>query len=263
MICLLDNTPSVFSLKTTLDKKLFHDMNFKDKVVWITGASSGIGEGLAKAFNAEGAKVILSARNVEELKRVQASFSNPSTPSIVLPLDLQKYMEIALITEQAIKAFGKVDILINNAGLSQRALAIETDFKDDLRILEVDLIGISSVMGKINTKYRTAYAAAKHGIVGYFESLRLELEGSVNVCNIMPGFINTNIVKNAVSLTFNPNNQNAAGMSPDVFAQHALKAIAQRKKDVFVGGYKERFAMILKRVSPSLFDYFIKNMKVT
>jgi dehydrogenase/reductase SDR family member 7B len=260
-------------------------MNFKDKIVWITGASSGIGEGLAKAFNAEGAKVILSARNVEELKRVQASFSNPSTPSVVLPLDLQKYMDIMPITERAIKAFGKVDILVNNAGLSQRSLALETDFKDDLRILEVDLIGtialtksilphlvqqkdaqivvISSVMGKINTKYRTTYAAAKHGIVGYFESLRLELEGQVNVCNIMPGFINTNIVKNAVSLTFNPNNQNAAGMSPDVFAQHALKAIAQRKKDVFVGGYKERFAMILKRVSPSLFDYFIKNMKVT
>jgi dehydrogenase/reductase SDR family member 7B len=260
-------------------------MNFKDKTVWITGASSGIGEGLAKAFNAQGAKVILSARNVEELKRVQSSFSQPSTPSVILPFDMQNYKEVGAITAQAISAFGKVDILVNNAGISQRSLAIETDFKDDLRILEIDLIGtialtksilphlieqkdaqivvISSVMGKINTKYRTAYAAAKHGIVGYFECLRLELDGLVNVCNIMPGFINTNIVKNAVSLTFNPNNQNAAGMSPDVFAEKALKAIAQRKKDVFIGGFKEQFGMIVKRISPYLFDKMIIKMEVT
>jgi dehydrogenase/reductase SDR family member 7B len=260
-------------------------MNFKDKTVWITGASSGIGEGLARAFNAHGAKVILSARNVEELKRVQLSFTQPSTPSVILPFDMQNYKEVSAITAQAIAAFGKVDILINNAGISQRSLAIETEFKDDLRILEIDLVGtialtksilphfleqkdaqiviISSVMGKINTKYRTSYAAAKHGLVGYFECLRLELDGLVNVCNIMPGFINTNIVKNAVSLTFNPNNQNAAGMSPDVFAEKALKAIAQRKKNVFIGGFKEQFGMVMKRISPSLFDKMIIKMEVT
>ncbi|MDZ7877111.1 MAG: SDR family NAD(P)-dependent oxidoreductase [Saprospiraceae bacterium] len=259
-------------------------MDFNNKTVWITGASSGIGEGLAKAFNAKGAKVILSARNVDELKRVQASFTNPSTPSVILPLDLQKYREIGDVTAQAIAAFGKVDILVNNAGISQRSLAVETDFKDDLRILEIDLIGtialtksilphlieqkdaqivvISSVMGKINTKYRTSYAAAKHGIVGYFDCLRLELDGLVNICNIMPGFINTNIVKNAVSLTFNSNNQNAAGMSPEVFAEKALKAIAQRKKNVFIGGIKEQFGMVMKRISPYLFDKMIIKMEV-
>jgi dehydrogenase/reductase SDR family member 7B len=85
----------------------------------------------------------------------------------------------------------------------------------------------------------------------------------VNVCNIMPGFINTNIVKNAVSLTFNPNNQNAAGMSPDVFAEKALKAIAQRRKNVFIGGFKEQFGMVMKRISPSLFDKMIIKMEVT
>lgn len=259
-------------------------MNFNNKVVWITGASSGIGEAMAKCFNKYGAKVILSARNVKELERVQHSFSNPKIPSLILPLDVQQFDVMPAKAEEAIAAFEKVDILINNAGISQRDLAIDTSFSDELRIIEVDLLGtialtkvmlshliengdaqivvISSVMGKINTKYRTAYAAAKHGVVGYFESLRLELEDSVNVCNIMPGFIATNVVKNAVSKSYNPNNQNASGMSAEEFAERALRAIYKRKGNVYIGGFKERFAMLLKRISPSLFDQFIKNIKV-
>jgi dehydrogenase/reductase SDR family member 7B len=261
-------------------------MKFNNQVVWITGASSGIGEGLAKAFNAQGAKVILSARNVAELKRVQSSFSQKDTPSVILPFDVQKYNEAGNMAQKAIEAFGKVDILINNAGLSQRSLAKDTPFIDDLKIIEVDLIGtialtkallphliqqrgqvvaISSVMGKINTKYRTAYAAAKHGVVGYFESLRLELEGDgVNVCVILPGFIATNITINAVGSTAEiaKNSQNNDGLSPEAFAEQALSAIYQRRGNVYIGGFKERFAMFLKRLSPSLFDYFIKNRKV-
>ena len=128
------------------------------------------------------------------------------------------------------------------------------------------IVVISSVMGKINTKYRSAYAAAKHGVVGYFESLRLELEeDGVNVCNIMPGFIATNITKNAVGSTeeISKNSQNNLGMTPDVLAQKALAAIYARKGNVYIGGVRERAAMILKRLSPSLFDKFIKNQKVT
>jgi short-subunit dehydrogenase len=259
-------------------------MIFKDKIVWITGASSGIGEAMAKAFNKEGAKVILSARNTLELKRVQASFINQQIPSEILPLDIQKYLEMPKEVVKALSLFGKIDILINNAGISQRELAIDTPFEEDLKIIEIDLLGtialskailphfikngnsqivvISSVMGKINTKYRTAYAAAKHGTVGYFESLRLELGHKVNICNIMPGFIATNIVKNAVSKSYNPNNQNAAGMKTDDFAKIALGAIYAKKKNVYIGGIKEQFAMLLKRMSPALFDWFIKDIKV-
>lgn len=259
-------------------------MKFKDKIVWITGASSGIGEGLAKAFNAAGANVILSSRNVSELQRVQKSLSNSDAKSAILQLDVQQYLEMETKAQQAISVFGRIDILINNAGISQRSLAVDTPFIDDLKIIEIDLLGtialtkavlphllshsgsqivvISSVMGKINTKYRTSYAAAKHGLVGYFESLRLELEGQVDICNIMPGFISTNIVKNAVAKEFNPNNQNASGMSPEVFASKALDAIFKRKKNVYIGGFKEQLAMILKRISPKVFDMFIKNQKV-
>ena len=262
-------------------------MKFKNQVVWITGASSGIGEALAKAFNAEGAKVILSARNVAELQRVQRELPQKETPSVILPFDVQKYMEAENIGKEAIKAFGKVDILINNAGLSQRSLAKDTPFIEELKIIEVDLVGtialtkailphliqqkgqivvISSVMGKVNTKYRTAYAAAKHGVVGYFESLRLELEeDGVNVCNILPGFIATNITKNAVGSNeeISKNSQNNLGMTADALAKIAVKAIFERKGNVYIGGMKERAAMLLKRLSPRLFDLFIKNQKVT
>jgi short-subunit dehydrogenase len=262
-------------------------MNFKNKVVWITGASSGLGEAMAKAFNELGANVILSARNVPALENVQKSFSNKEAESFILPYDVQKYLDAAEVGQKAIAAFGKIDILINNAGLSQRSLAKDTPFEEELKIIEVDLIGtiattkailphlieqkgqvvvISSVMGKINTKYRSTYAAAKHGVVGYFESLRLELEeDGVNVCNIMPGFIATNITINAVgsSAEIAKNSQNNLGLSAEDFAQQALKAISERKGNVYIGGFKEKAAMILKRLSPVIFDMFIKNQKVT
>lgn len=262
-------------------------MDFKNKVVWITGASSGIGEAFAKAFNAAGAKLILSARNIKELQRVQGELLNKNTPSVILPFDVQKYQEAENMAKKAIETFGKLDILINNAGLSQRSLAKDTPFSEELKIIEVDLIAtialtkavmpqlllhkgqvvvISSVMGKINTKYRSAYAAAKHGVVGYFESLRLELaEEGVNVCNIMPGFIATNITKNAIGSTeeIAKNSQNNLGLSPEDFAKQAIVAIYQRRGNVYIGGFKERAAMLLKRLSPSLFDKFIVKQKVT
>lgn len=262
-------------------------MDFNNQIIWITGASSGLGEAMAKALNAAGAKLILSARNEKELQRVQRELPNPNATSVILPFDVQKYSEAENISKQAIQAFGKLDVLINNAGLSQRSLAKDTPFIEELKIIEVDLVAtialtkavlpelvknkgqivvISSVMGKINTKYRSAYAAAKHGVVGYFESLRLELEeDGVNVCNIMPGFIATNIAKNAVGATEDivKNSQNNLGLTPEDFAKQAILAIYQRKGNVYIGGFKERAAMLLKRFSPSLFDKFIVKQKVT
>lgn len=262
-------------------------MNFDRKIVWLTGASSGLGEAMAKAFNVAGARLILSARNVAELQRVQSSLPRQDIPSVVLPLDLRQYQQFPGLAQEAIAAFGKVDILINNGGISQRSLAVDTTFEDDLKILETDLIGtialtkallphllaqkgqvvvISSVMGKINTQYRTSYAAAKHGVVGYFESLRLEVEDEgLNVCQLIPGFIATNIAQNAVGTSEElvRNSQNNLGMSPDVFAQKALHAIYARKSNVYIGGFKERLAMLVKRLSPILFDRMIKKQKVT
>jgi short-subunit dehydrogenase len=262
-------------------------MDFKHKVVWITGASSGLGEAMAKLFNNYGANLILSSRNIDELKRVQSELLNIEAKSVIIPLDLRLYDTFEELTQKAVNAFGTIDILINNGGISQRSLAMDTPFSEELRLLEIDLVGtialtkavlpvivdkkgqvvvMSSVMGKINTKYRTSYAAAKHGLVGYFESLRLELaDEGVNICLIMPGFIATNITKNSLGTTpeLIRTSQNNKGLSPEKFAVKALNAIYRRKGNVYIGGFKEGAAMIIKRISPALFDYFIKNQKVT
>lgn len=259
-------------------------MSFKNKVIWITGASSGIGEALAKAFNEVEAIVVLSARNKKELERVQNAFTKPHIPSKIVILDLEETAEFERVTQSILSELGTIDIIIHNAGISQRAFAEETHFEDEKKIIAINLLGtialtkavlphflsqkkghivlITSVMGKIPTKYRSSYAASKHGLVGYFDCLRLELEGKVSVTNIMPGFVNTNIVKNAVSNTFNAENLNKAGMSPDVFAQKALSAIAKRKNEAYIGGIKEGFALFARRYLPFLFNILIKRAKV-
>jgi short-subunit dehydrogenase len=260
-------------------------MNFSNQKVLITGASSGIGEALAQAFNAQDAQVILVARNEKELIRVQSSFKK-KIRSWIFVFDVTQTHDVSAFAKKVVDIVGPIDILINNAGLSQRSFASETSFEDEFKLISVNLLGlmaltkaflpaiiqqkgqivaISSVMGKINTKYRSAYAAAKHGVVGYYDCLRLELHGKdVNVCNIMPGFVTTNIAKNAIGSTKTIINQseNASGMQAEAFAAQAIKVIFLRKKNVIIGGQKEKFAVLLKRLFPTIFDWFIKNKKV-
>jgi len=262
-------------------------MTYQGKVVWITGASSGLGEAMAKAFNARGADLILSSRNTEALEKVRLSLDATKGRSAVIPLDLTEYQAFGDLARQAVQVFGQVDILVNNGGISQRSLAVDTPFEEERRLLETDLIGtlaltkailpeilarkgqlvvIGSVMGKINTKYRSAYAAAKHGLTGYFESLRLEIAAlGVNVCLILPGFIATQITRNALGATPDliRESQNNQGMSAARFAEKALDAIQRRKGNVYIGGFREWLAMVVKRLSPALFDLLIVHQKVT
>ena len=257
---------------------------FNHKIVWITGASSGIGEALAFLCNKYGATVILSARNSEELNRVQQSFENKNAASHILPLDLEHSANFEIATKEVIEKFGKIDILINNAGISQRALAIETSTAEERKIFEINVMGtialtkavlpfmlakktgqivvINSVMGKISTKYRSAYAASKHALIGYFDCLRLELDNQIKITTILPGFVNTNIVKNAVSTMQLEQNLNQEGLSPIAFAEKALKAIAAQKEEVYIGGFWEGLGLFLKRLSPTLFSIIIKRKKV-
>jgi dehydrogenase/reductase SDR family member 7B len=260
--------------------------SLKNKIVLITGASSGIGEALAKKCNEQEAIVILVARNIQELKRVQSEFKNPNISSFIEILDVSEIDKLEAFYQKIVSKHSKIDILINNAGISQRCLFVETSIEDQNKLITVNLlavmtltklflptiienkgqlVAISSVMGKINTKYRSAYAASKHGVVGFYDSIRLELnEFGVNVCNIMPGFVATNITKNAIGSTQKliNNNENQNGLTPENFANLAIKAIINRKQNVYIGGFKEKVALILKRISPKLFDFFIKDKKV-
>ncbi len=191
-----------------------------NKTVWITGASSGIGAALAKTASEAGAKVILSGRRLEALDEVARSLVGPN---LTLPFEATDYPALGTVVEQAWNWQGQVDVLINNAGISQRSIAIETTPEVYQHLLDVDLlapiwltqlqlgrmaavggghiVAISSVAGRIGAPMRTAYSAAKHGLIGYMDALRCEVETlhNIHVTNILPGSVATNVSRNALT----------------------------------------------------------------
>jgi dehydrogenase/reductase SDR family protein 7B len=260
----------------------------KDKIVWITGASSGIGEALVYAYNALGARLIISSRNRDELFRVKSNCKDKINVH-VLSLDLADSYSLSGKADEAIRIFGKIDILINSGGISQRGLALETDLKTEQRLLDVNfwgtvilskavlpqmiarnsgsIIAISSLVGKFGTKYRSAYAASKHALHGYFDSLRIEIDNpNIHIMLACPGFIKTNVTINA--LTANGNAQGTMddaqenGMLPEECAKQIIKAINSKKEEVYIGG-KEINGVLIKRFFPKLFAKIIRKAKVT
>ncbi len=196
-------------------------MTFKDKVVWITGASSGIGKALAIELSNHKCQLILSARREKVLNEVKQQCSSPENIRI-LPFDLADYLNMSNVCKQALQYFGKIDLLINNGGISQRSLIIETDISVDKKLMEVDYLGtvalskailphfienksghfvtVTSLMGKFSSPYRSAYCGAKHALHGFFDALRMEHQNdNIKVTMICPGFVNTNIARNALT----------------------------------------------------------------
>lgn len=269
---------------------IFKDrMKMKNQVVWITGASSGIGEALAHSLAKSGAKLILSARRREELERVKKSCQNTENEIFVLPLDLEKSTEFPTKVAEAIAYFGKVDILINNGGISQRSLAKDTSLEVDRRIMEIDYFGtialtkallphflekkagkfvvITSLVGKFGTPMRSAYSAAKHALHGFFDALRAESwKENIKVLIVCPGFIKTQVSVNALvgsgEKQGTMDNAQANGMSAEVCAEKIVNAIKHDKEEVYMGG-NEVFGVYLKRFLPSIFSKVLRKAKVT
>jgi short-subunit dehydrogenase len=267
-------------------------MYLRGKVIWITGASSGIGEALAYELAKYPVKIILSSRRKEELERVKGNCPPDAQGNIkILPLDLAQSSTLQLITNAAIQVFGHIDILINNGGISQRALAKETSLEVDRKIMEVDYFGtialtkylvphfierkqghfvtVSSITGIIGTPYRTAYAAAKHALQGFFNSLRAELwkeNPSIYVTMICPGWTNTNLSITALKGDGSPQNKkddtHEKGLTPTFVARQIVKAIQSRKREIYVGGWKETMAAYIHRFAPDLFARIIRTTKV-
>ena len=255
---------------------------FTDQVVWITGASSGIGEALALQFAAEGAKIVLSARREDELNRVRRLLVDHGLPAdhiLVLPLDVTDHESMPAALKAVIGAFGCVNMLINNAGISQRSGCVETDMSVYRRLIEVDVLGqialtkvvlplmleqgsghivvTSSVAGKLGAPYRTGYCAAKHAVMGFFDALRTEIIGhGLKVTTITPGYIRTNISSNALNgdgQTFGRTDQNiAAGMDVTRCAEVIMKGFRKGKQEIPVGEGIEMKALWLKRYFPGL-----------
>lgn len=263
-------------------------MNLKNKVVWITGASSGIGEALAYECAKQGAKLILSARREQELERVKAACSN-SDEHIIVSLDLMKNEEFPQLVETLLKDLSGIDLLINNAGLSQRASVVDSTMLVQRTLMEVNYFGtvaltqallphllsrgsggvitVSSLVGKFTTPLRSAYSASKHAITAYMDSLRAELhDKGLQFTTVYPGFIKTNLTYKALLADGSEQNKmddaQENGMEPDLCAQKIIKAYLAGKDEAYIGG-KETNAVYLKRFFPRLFARIIRKAKVT
>jgi short-subunit dehydrogenase len=261
-------------------------MKFHNKVVWITGASSGIGEALAYAFAAEGAQLVLSARREEELQRVAKACGN----AYVLPFDMLSVSEHADRVQDVMNTYGRIDYLVLNAGVSQRSFVKDTTFDVYRRLFEVNFfsivsltqavlpvftaqqsgvfVPIASVAGRISTPRRAAYGATKHALIGFFDSVRAEVfNDGIRVTTILPGYIKTNISLHAMNEKgeaygkMDPNQ--AKGLDPNFTAQKILQAVLAGKNEFFVGGFLEGFGLFMKRFFPSIVPFMLRKIKNT
>jgi dehydrogenase/reductase SDR family member 7B len=257
---------------------------FKDKVIWITGASSGIGEALVIELAKQKARLILSARREDELKRIANLTQLPELDILILPFDLNDTTHATALTAQIINKFGKIDILINNGGYSQRSAAIETKVEIDRQIMEVNyfahvaltkavlpymkrqknghIIVISSIAGKFGFYLRSSYSAAKHALHGFFESLRLETETlGIKTLIVCPGKVKTNVSLNAITAQGTTHNKmdesHVNSMSAEECAKQIIRGIVTNKEEIFIGG-KEILMVKIKRFLPKLFGKLIR-----
>lgn len=251
-------------------------------VVWITGASSGIGEALAKQYAQLGHQLVLSARREPELERVKQAcikLGAKDEDVLVLPLDVTKHESMPEKVFAVTAHFKTIDVLINNAGISQRSLCLDTDLSVYKTLLDVDVLGqialtkqvlpvmvkqgsghiavTSSVAGKVGVKLRTGYCAAKHAVMGFFDALRAEVaEYGIQVSTITPGFIKTDISKNAVTENggqFGVDDDDIkGGMDVNKCAQVIIKQMNKGKKEIAVGEGLSMVALTLKRFFPGV-----------
>jgi short-subunit dehydrogenase len=261
----------------------------QNKVVWITGASSGIGEALVYELARHKVKMILSARRKEELERVKGNCPRDVQPNIrILPMDLGEPSTLQLCTQAAIQMFGRIEILVNNGGIGQRSLIKDTSLDVDRRIMEVNYFGsialtkyllphfirrkgghfvvISSLTGKFGTAWRSGYAASKHALHGFYDAVRAEhYQDDIFVSMICPGFINTPITISALTGNGTPLNKldraQDEGKPADWCARKIVSAILKRKEEVYIGG-REVIGVYVKRFFPALFTRLIRKVRV-
>ncbi len=257
--------------------------HFQGKVAWVTGASSGIGEGIVRDLAQKGVKIVLSARNLDALEKIKATLPN-SDQHICISLDLEHSQNFPELVKEVISKMGKIDFLFNNGGLSQRSEAFETPMEVDRRIMEINYFGnialtkavlpymqtkqsghiivISSIAGKFGFFLRSAYSASKHALQGFYESVLLEEEkNNINVTIAFPGKINTNISVHALNEKGEQHgvmdHNQVTGMSVEQCVSILLKAVETNKKEILIGN-KEIKAVTLKRFLPRLFWKIIK-----
>jgi len=262
-------------------------MKLENRTIWITGASSGVGEGMATVFHREGADVILSGRRQGELERVKASCDEGPGSVTVVPFDITDAAARDAAAARVLDAFERIDVLVNNAGIGQRSLAKDTTLDVDRRVMEVDffapialtklvlprmieqqsghLVVTSSVAGKHAVPYHTAYCAAKHALHGYFDTLRVEhLKDNVAVTLLVIAGIRSNVFEHALTGDGSEYGKSdwgpGSGMTAEACAQRVVAAIVNREHEVVISIEEAKQAMLLKDKDPVAFTERMANM---
>jgi len=261
---------------------------FDGKVVWITGASSGIGRALALAFDRAGAELVLSARRADALEEVRSLCLRDPDAVDVVPLDLTDGERIPGVAEAVIDRHGRVDYMVHNAGIAHRDLVANTPLAVDRRIMEVNYFGpvtltkhllphmlagrsgrfvvVTSMSGVYGAPCVSAYAASKHALHGFFESLRAEVhDEGVGVTIVVPGFIRTAITEHALTGEGTPYGRRLSvhedGMDPDECAERILRGVAVGEDEVLVGR-SEILSVYLARLLPGLLARVVRSHPV-
>jgi dehydrogenase/reductase SDR family member 7B len=260
---------------------------FKGKVIWITGASSGIGEALAVQFSSFNTRLILSSNQDEELLRVRSNLRLKPEDVYVLPLDLNEPDSLEGKAKEALQAFGHIDILINNGGISQRSMVMETGIETDRKIMEINyfsgviltkyvmpsmltrgsghIVVVSSITGKFGFPLRSAYSASKHAIYGFYESLGAEYhDRGIRSTIICPGRVQTNISLEALGPNGKPqkimDRGQEKGVTPESCAKDIINGIRKHKRDVYTGG-SSVVMVYIKRYWPWLAYRLIRKIR--
>ncbi|MCC6847078.1 MAG: SDR family NAD(P)-dependent oxidoreductase [Deltaproteobacteria bacterium] len=251
---------------------------FADECWWVTGASSGIGAALARALASRGASVVLSGRNARALEAVARECGD----ALVLPFEATDFDAVPGVAERAWSWKGRVHALVNNAGVSQRSLAIETSFTVYRTLIAIDLlapialtqavlphmvragggriVAMASVAGFFGAPLRSAYSAAKHGLVGYHDAVRAENEHlGIQVHVLAPGSVRTNVSRNALIADGSVRGVSDAaiddGMPAAAAAEDMLAAIAEGRREFVLATGMERELVTLRRRDPeALFE---------
>lgn len=251
----------------------------KDKVVIVTGASSGIGLACAEAFAAQGAKVVLAARSISTLQDIEKQLQAKGSQTLVVATDVSKEEDCQNLINQTIATFGQLDILVNNAGISMRAVFADADLDVLRKLMDINfwgtvyctkyalpyllktqgtVVGVSSIAGFKGLPGRTGYSASKFAMNGFLESLRIEnLKTGLNVLTVCPGFTASNIRNTALGKDGNAQGESPRDekkmMQPAEVAHFMIQAITKRKKLIVLTG-QGKLAVTLNKFFPQLVD---------
>ena len=261
--------------------------DFRGQTIWITGASSGIGEALAHAFAKRGARLVLSARRAERLEQLARTCGAPEVH--VLPFDQSELPSLAGVAERALALAGPIDVMVHNAGVGQRSLAAETAIDVDRKLIETNYLGpvaltkallpgmraqkrgtfvvMSSVLGVFGAPRRSGYAASKHALHGFFDSLRAELtHDGIRVLMVCPGRVRTEFSESALEGDGKRHgvmdDTSYQGILPERVAVRTLSALERGEDQIYVAKW-ERLPVYLGRMSPALLRKALSRAKMT